>query len=83
MICDYGTLEERKLEIRREDDGQFFDFEFPPQIFKTKLFKSAQDLNKELIRAGIKCFFKRGRVYLRDDYKYNGGMSTIFRCKNR
>ena len=83
MICDYGSLEERRLEIRREDDGQYFDFEFPPQIFKTKVFKDSQELNRELIRVGIKNYFRRGRVFLRDDYKCSTGSRTVFRCKHR
>ena len=41
LICEYGTPEPRKLLLRREDKGECIDFEFPFQIFKLKLFKSA------------------------------------------
>lgn len=44
MICEYGLLEERKLELQKEDDGQYYDFEFPSQTFKNMQFRTGHEV---------------------------------------
>lgn len=66
--CEVNTLFERKIQLSKPPSIEnYWDFEFPPQSFKEKMFFDFKDLNEELIRIGLKIGFYRGRIFVRKD----------------
>lgn len=80
--CEVGSLEGRKLNVRKPESlERYLDFEFPPSSFSKRKFKEIKELNQELIRMGLKIGFYRGRLYRRKDHDKMHGKKMIFICK--
>lgn len=84
FACEVNTLFERKIQLSKDKCLQnYWDFEFPPQSFKDKVFFDFKDLNDELIRIGLKIGFYRGRIFVRKELEKAASKKIVYTCRER
>lgn len=81
MIGSVQSLLSKKIQ-RKEKESELVHFEFPNQLFRTKLFQDSLDLNRDISRLGMKYYFKKGRVFNRDELRNLNGSKIVYKCKH-
>lgn len=84
MICNYGLLVNASAHAKiRTREEPYFDFEFPALEFRTRLYSDMDELTRDLTRLGIKNFFYKGKLFLKEELRSANGIKSILKCKHK